>query len=121
MPEKGFPGGSVVKNLQQYGRHEFTPGSGRSLGKEMATYSSILAWEIPWTEQSGGQQTKGSQKSQTQLRDITTTMAENSNFHLYFYYLEKNKTGMTVRISHQKLQRSEGNGMTFLSAGRNEL
>ena len=26
------------------------PGWGRSLEKEMATHSSILAWEIPWTE-----------------------------------------------------------------------
>jgi len=26
------------------------PGSGRSLEKKMATHSSILAWEIPWTE-----------------------------------------------------------------------
>ena len=24
------------------------------LKKEMATYSSILAWEIPWTEEPGG-------------------------------------------------------------------
>ena len=24
------------------------------LGEEMATYSSILAWEIPWTEEPGG-------------------------------------------------------------------
>ena len=30
------------------------PGSGRSLEKEMATHSSILAWEIPWTEESCG-------------------------------------------------------------------
>ena len=30
--------------------------SGRSLGKEMATHSSILAWEIPWTEKPGGLQ-----------------------------------------------------------------
>ena len=26
------------------------PGSGRFPGNEMATHSSILAWEIPWTE-----------------------------------------------------------------------
>ena len=26
-----------------------------SLEKEMATHSSILAWEIPWTEEPGGQ------------------------------------------------------------------
>ena len=25
-----------------------------SLEKEMTTHSSILAWEIPWTEESGG-------------------------------------------------------------------
>ena len=40
----------------------------RSLGQEdpleeeMATHSSILAWEIPWTEESGGIQCLGSQK-----------------------------------------------------------
>ena len=31
------------------------------LGKEMATYSSILAWEIPWMEESGRLQAMGSQ------------------------------------------------------------
>ena len=34
------------------------------LEKEMATHSSILAWEIPWTEEPGGPQSMGSQKSQ---------------------------------------------------------
>ena len=33
--------------------------------KEMATHSSILAWEIPWTEQPGGLHSVGSQESQT--------------------------------------------------------
>ena len=28
--------------------------------KEMATHSSILAWEIPWTEEPGGLQSMGS-------------------------------------------------------------
>ena len=37
------------------------------LEKEMAIYSSILAWEIPQTEEPV--QSTGSQKSQTQLRD----------------------------------------------------
>ena len=36
------------------------------LEKEMATHSSILAWEIPWTEESDGLQPMSSQ-SQTQL------------------------------------------------------
>ena len=39
------------------------------LEEEMATHSSILAWEIPWTEEPGGVQSMGSQKSQTGLRD----------------------------------------------------
>ena len=33
-----------------------------SLGKEMATHSSILAWKIPWTEEPGGIQFMGPQK-----------------------------------------------------------
>ena len=37
------------------------------LEKEVATHSSILAWEIPWTEEPGGLQSMESQKSQTQL------------------------------------------------------
>ena len=47
----------------------------RSLGqedpleKEMATHSSILAWEIPWTEETGGLQSMGLQKSLTQIND----------------------------------------------------
>ena len=33
-----------------------------SLEKEMATSSSILAWEIPWTEEPGGPKSLGSQR-----------------------------------------------------------
>ena len=36
------------------------------LEKEMATHFSILAWEVPWTEEPGRLQSMGSQ-SQTQL------------------------------------------------------
>ena len=32
------------------------------LEKEMAIYSSILAWRIPWTEEPGGLQSMGSQR-----------------------------------------------------------
>ena len=42
-------------------------GSGRSPGEGRATHSSILAWEIPWTEGPGGLQSLGSQ-SRTRLR-----------------------------------------------------
>ena len=33
--------------------------------EEMAPYSSILAWEIPWTEEPGGLQSMGSQELDT--------------------------------------------------------
>ena len=33
-----------------------------SLEKEMATPSSMLAWRIPWTEEPGGLQSRGSQR-----------------------------------------------------------
>ena len=38
------------------------------LEKEMATYSSILAREIQWTEEPGGVQSMGSQESDTTQR-----------------------------------------------------
>ena len=34
----------------------------QALEKEMATHSSILGWRIPWTEEPGGLQSKGSQR-----------------------------------------------------------
>ena len=38
------------------------PDLGRSLEKEMATHSSSLAWEIPWTEEPDGLQSMESQR-----------------------------------------------------------
>ena len=32
------------------------------LEEDMATHSRILAWRIPWTEESGGLQSTGSQR-----------------------------------------------------------
>ena len=47
-----FPGGSVGKESAcNAGDPGSIPESGRSLEKEMATYSSILSWETPWTEE----------------------------------------------------------------------
>ena len=39
----------------------------------MAAHSSILAWEIPWTEEPGGLQSQGVAKSWTRLSDFTFT------------------------------------------------
>jgi len=48
----------------------------RSLGledpleQEIAIHSNSLAWEISWTEEPGGLQSTGSQKSRTQLKQL---------------------------------------------------
>ena len=44
------------------------------LEEEMAIHSSILAWEIPGTEEPGGLQSMESKKSGTRLSDLTTTL-----------------------------------------------
>ena len=62
-PTEGFPCGSVVKNPPANAGHlGLISGLGRSPEKAVATHSSILAWEIPWTEESGGLQSMGSQR-----------------------------------------------------------
>ena len=53
----------MVKNLpamQETGVQSL--GQEEPLEKGMATHSSILAWEIPWTEEPGGLQSIGSQR-----------------------------------------------------------
>ena len=63
MDAEAFPGGSVVKNLlASVGDMGLIPGSEDPLEKEMATHSSILAWEMPWTEEPGRRQSMGSQR-----------------------------------------------------------
>ena len=54
---------SSVKNLSamQETRVQFH-GWEDTLEKEMATHSSNLAWEIPWTKEPGGLQVIGSQR-----------------------------------------------------------
>ena len=54
VDQMDFLGGSEDKNPSaSAGDTGLIPGSGRSPGEEMATYSSILAWEIQWTEEPG--------------------------------------------------------------------
>ena len=66
MPFSGFSGGSEVKN--QPAMQELQEMQVQSLGQEdpleegMATYSSIPAWRIPWTEEPGGIQFIGSKR-----------------------------------------------------------
>ena len=71
------------------------------LEKEMATHSSILAWEIPWTEETGRLQ--GVTKSQTQLNnnssDLLWIMLPWIFVYMCFHFSEYILTG-GIRGSH---------------------
>ena len=59
----GFLGGSAVKSLPAMQEKQVQSlGQEDPLEKEMATHSSILAWEIPWTEEPGGLRSMGLQR-----------------------------------------------------------
>ena len=63
---KGFPSSSAVKNLPATQEMwVLSLGGEDPLKRKMATHSSILAWEIPRTEEPGGLQFIGLQKSNT--------------------------------------------------------
>ena len=63
---RDFPGGTTVENPPANAGD--ARDAGQFLGWEdlleegMATHSSILAWEVPWTEEPGGLQSMGSQR-----------------------------------------------------------
>ena len=58
-----FPGGSMVRNLPAKREMQVQSlGQEDPLEMEMATLSSILAWETPWTEEPGGLQSVKSQR-----------------------------------------------------------
>ena len=88
MQQWDLPGGSVVKNppAMQETRVQSLDQED-PLGKEMATHSCILAWEIPWTKEPGMLLSMGLQKSQTRLSHRTkTTMQQWSQFdNMYLY------------------------------------
>ena len=69
-----FPGDSVIKNLTAMQEMQdiqvSSLGQEDALEKEMATHSSIFAWEIPWAEKPGGLWSMGSQ-SQTRLKQLS--------------------------------------------------
>ena len=80
----GFLGGARGKEPAYQCRRQETQVS--SLGREdpleevLALHSSILAWSIPWTEDPGGLQTMGLQKSQTQLKQLSTHTHANIHY-----------------------------------------
>ena len=66
-PKQGALGASLVaqmvKNLPtMWMTWVRSLGQEDSLEKEMTTHSSILSWKIPWTEETGGLRSMGSQR-----------------------------------------------------------
>ena len=60
---KGFPSGSAMKNLPAMQENQIQSlGQKDPLEKEMVTNSSILVWEIPWTEEPSGVQSPWGRK-----------------------------------------------------------
>ena len=67
---QGYPSDSAVRNPPaNAGDVGSTLGLEDLLEEEMATHCSILAWRIPWTVETGGLQSMGSQRVKTQLSD----------------------------------------------------
>ena len=68
-----FPGSLVVDNSPVKQEIQVQSLGGEDpLEKKMATSSGILAWEIPWTEEPGGLQSKGSHRVRQNWSDLGT-------------------------------------------------
>ena len=93
-----FPGDSAVKNpftMQETHRKRiFSSWVRIPLEKEMATYSSILAWEISWTEELDGLQSMVSQRVRHNLVIKQQTIQANrrrERNHFIFHKIERGK------------------------------
>ena len=94
-----FPGGSVVKNLPANAGETQVRSLGREdpLVKAMATHSSVLAWEIPWTEEPGGLQSMG---SQTVGHDLMTKQT-NKYVYIYIYFRRERVTRLNAKTVYK--------------------
>ena len=95
----GFPGGSVIKNPPPMQQMWVWPlGKKYPLEKEMAIHCSILAWEIPWTEEPDGLLSMRLQKSWANLATKQQQLGftfENGDSEVQ---LKKNKRGQRNMI-----------------------
>ena len=68
------------------------------LEKEMATHSSLLAWEIPWTEEPGGLQSMGSQRGGHDWATFTRTGRTQKLFNWYPLTMITTGNGETLTL-----------------------
>ena len=73
----------MVKNLPPMQEtHVRSLGQEDSLEKGIATHFSILAWRIPWTEEPGGLQSRGSLRVRlSHTHTVKSTLQFSSSFH----------------------------------------
>ena len=80
MSHLGFPGGSLVKNRPaKQETWVLSLGQEDPLEKEMASHSSIVAWEIPWTDRPDMLYSMGLQRVG---HDLATETINNNMSHL---------------------------------------
>ena len=96
----GFSDGSAVRNPPAKQETQVqSAGWEDPLEKEMTTYSSILAWKIPWIEEPGTLQSMGSQRAKQDWVTVQTCTWYNNytKYHctLYIAYY------ITVYIIHE--------------------
>ena len=97
------------------------PGSGRSprkVNNNPLQYSSILAWEIPWTEEAGGLQSMGLQRVGHDLATKTTTTPLVKSYQLPFCSFIFHHFAASVYPSHllDYEDIKSGNHNIFISA-----
>ena len=60
-------------NARNTGRHKFDPWVGKMpWGRKWQSHSSVLAWEIPWTEEPGGLQSMGLHRVRNNWSNVHT-------------------------------------------------
>ena len=80
--------------------------------KEMATHSSILAWEIPWREEPGRTQSMGSQIIKHNL--ATKKQQQHGSYSIVCL---KNEKIVDLKSSHHKEEKKNGKNEEFLWIG----
>ena len=88
---QGLPGGSDGKESAcNAGDLGSIPGLGRSPGEGMATHSSILAWRIPWTEETVWLQSMGLQRVRHNIHNIQSKILKMEGTVANTILLQKN-------------------------------
>ena len=88
--ELGFPGGSDSKESAH--NVGWSLSQGDPLEKEVATYSGILAWRIPWTEEPGRLQSMGLQRvrhnweTNTHTHAVADVSKKSHTTDLFFFF-----------------------------------